>query len=302
MESNKENIYARWLEGQIDSKETEELKASGELEGLEAIISATDKMALPKYDAQAGYAKFKTKHPAKKTATLSPMRRLWPALAAAASVALLIGLFWLFNSGPDVLETGNRLTLTHTFSDQTTVVLNDGSSMVYEEEDWTTQRSVKLVGEAIFNVQKGKPFLVNTAIGNVEVLGTSFNVRAWHNNLNVECYEGRVRVKYGGKEVILTAGESVDGISGTLGDKQNISHEKPFWSMGSSKFNLEPTYRVFEELERQYDVKVITPQIKRPFNGSIPHNDLENALKLICKPMNLTYHILADKKVITIDQ
>ena len=302
MESNKENVYARWLEGQIDPKEAEELKASGELEELAAIIAATDKMALPKYDAQAGYAKFKTKHPAKKTATLRPIRRLWPALAAAASVALLIGFFWLFNSGPDVLETGNQLTLTHTFSDQTTVVLNDGSSMVYEEEDWETQRSVKLVGEAIFNVQTGKPFIVNTEVGKVEVLGTSFNVRAWHENLNVECYEGRVRVKYGTKEVILTAGESVNGISGALGDKQSISHEKPFWSTGSSKFNLEPTYRVFEELERQYDVKVISPRIVQPFNGSFPHNNLKNALDFICKPMNLSYRISADNKVITIEE
>ncbi len=301
MESNKENVYARWLEGQIDPKEAEELQASGELEELEAIIKATDKMALPKYDAQAGYAKFKTKHPAKKTATVRPIRRLWPAFAAAASVALLIGLFWLMNSGPNVLETGNQLTLTHTFSDQTTVVLNDGSSIVYEEEDWEIQRSVKLIGEAIFNVQKGKPFIVNTNAGKVEVLGTSFNVRSWHENLNVECYEGRVRVNYGNKEVILNAGESVDGISGILGNKQSINHEKPFWSIGTSKFNLEPTFRVLEELARQYDVKVISPQIERPFNGSFPHNDLEKALNNICKPMNLTYSISADKKVITIE-
>ena len=117
----------------------------------------------------------------------------------------------------------------------------------------------------------------------------------------MECYEGRVRVNYGNKEVVLTAGESVDGILGTLGDKQNITHEKPLWTTGNSKFKLEPTSEVFKEVERQYDVKVISPKLNRPFNGGFPHNDLESALNLICKPMNLTYRISADKKIVTIE-
>lgn len=300
MESNKDDLYARWLEGQTSSEETDELKKSGELAELEAIIAATDKLALPKYDASAGYAKFKANRPAKQQAKVRPIRKLWPVLTAAASVALLIGVFLFVNRGPDVLETGNKLTLTHTFDDQTRVVLNDGSSLTYKEEEWSEQRSVKLMGEAIFNVQKGRPFIVNTAVGNIEVLGTQFNVRAWHDNLNVECYEGQVRVSYAGQEVILNAGEMVNGITRKLGDKQSIRHEKPFWSTGSSKFYEEPIPEVFKELERQYDVQVLLPKIDRRFNGSFPHNDLGNALSAICKPMNLTPSLSADKKVITI--
>ncbi len=302
MESNKDDLYARWLEGQISPEESKGLQTSGELEELEAIIEATDKLSLPKYDAAAGFAKFKTKHTVKKEATVRPIRRLWPILAAAASVAIIVGVFMFLNSGPDLIETGNRLTLAHTFSDQTRVVLNDGSSLTYQENEWGEQRSVELLGEAIFNVQTGKRFIVNTKIGKVEVLGTSFNVRAWHDNLNVECYEGRVRVNYGNKEVILTAGESVDGILGTLGDKQNITHERPLWTTGNSKFYKEPINQVFKEIERQYDVKVISPQLDRVFNGGFPHNDLETALSLICKPMKLTYRISADKKIVTIEE
>ena len=301
MESNKDDLYARWLEGQITPEETDKLQTSGELAELEAIIQATDELTLPKYDAQAGYAQLKAKRtPVKEEATIRPLRSLWPIMAAAASVAILIGIFWFINSGPDTLETGNKLTLAHTFADQTTVILNDGSSLAYEESDWEQQRSVELIGEAMFKVQKGKPFIVNTKIGRVEVLGTSFNVRAWHDNLNVECYEGQVRVRHGEKDVILNAKEAVNGIAGTLGNKQSISHENSFWSTGYSKFQLEPTYRVFEELERQYDVKVEGVQIQRFFNGGFPHNDLEAALNDICKPMNLEYDLSPDKKTITI--
>lgn len=300
MEANKDNVYARWLEGQISSEEMDELKKSGELVELEAIIAATDKLALPKYDASAGYAKFKANRPAKQQAKVHPIRRLWPVLTAAASVAILVGVFWWMNNSPNRLETGNQLTLSHTFMDQTRVVLNDGSSLVYEEKDWETQRSVTLTGEAIFNVQKGKPFIVNTAIGKVTVLGTSFNVRAWHDNLNVECYEGQVRVSYGGKSVILNARESVNGITGTLGNKQSIIHEKPLWSTGNSKFHQEPINQVFKELERQYDVKIISPKFDRVFNGSFQHGDLETAVNNICKPMNLKFSLSSDKKTVTI--
>ena len=302
MESNKDNVYARWLEGQLSPEETEELQTSGELEALEAIINTADKLSLPKYDASAGYAKFKANRPAKQEAKVRPIRKLRPVLMAAASIAILIGVFWFVNSGPNTLETGNKLTLSHTFSDQTSVVLNDGSSLVYEEEGWETQRSVTLKGEAIFNVQKGKPFIVNTEVGKVAVLGTSFNVRAWHDNLNVECYEGRVQVSYGGKSVILNAREGVDGIAGVLGGKQTISHEKPLWATGNSKFYQEPINQVFKELERQYDVQVQSPKIDRVFNGSFQHGDLETALNNICKPMNLTPSLSADKKVIIITE
>ena len=302
MEADKDNLYARWLEGQLNPEEEANLQSSGELEELEAIIEVADKLVLPKYDASKGFAKFKAKHQPQKEATIRPIRqrRLWPILAIAASVALLIGAFFLLNQGPDYLETGNKLTLTHIFSDQTTVVLNDGSSLSYQEADWATTRSVELKGEAIFNVQSGKPFIVNTNTGTVEVLGTSFNVRAWSDNLNIECYEGTVRVRYGGKETILNAGESVNGIAGNLENKLNITHQKPLWSTGNSKFHNEPVYQVFKELERQYDVQINSSQIERPFNGTFRHDDLETALKDICLPMNLDYTIAEDGKTVRI--
>ena len=302
METDKNNLYARWLEGNLSPEESSELKTSGELEELEAIIKATDKLALPKYDATAGYAQFKANRPSKKPAKVRSIksRKTWTVWAAAASVAILISTFWLINSGPDVIETGNQLTLSHTFSDQTNVVLNDGSTIFYDESDWDTERTIKLVGEAIFNVEKGKPFIVNTDIGTVRVLGTSFNVRAWSNNLNVECYEGRVSVQYGGKEEILNAGESVNGILGNLENKQSITHQKPLWSTGASRFHQEPVNQVFKELERQFDITVISPNIERPFNGSFQHNNLETALKSICLPMDLEYSFDKDGKEVVI--
>lgn len=297
-----DNLYARWLEGKISPEEAEELKSSGALEELETIIGATDALALPKYDTTKGYAQFKARHGGSKIIPIQKIqrRRNWAWLAAAASVALLIGTFWLINNRPNTLESGNQITLAHTFSDQTSVMLNDGSSLTYQEAEWTEERNVELIGEAIFNVQKGKPFIVNTTVGSVTVLGTSFNVRAWGDNLNVECYEGRVQVQYANQTVILGQGESVNGIVGQLEEKRPIGHNKPLWTEGNSKFYKEPLYRVFEELERQYDIEVIVPKIEKPFNGSFQHGDINKALNDICKPMNLQFSLSPDKKVVTV--
>ena len=302
MDSSKDNLYARWLEGQLQPEEEQNLKDAGDLEDLEAVVQAMDKLFLPKYDAEAGYTKFKKDNPPKETTKIRSLtiRRIWPLLAAAASVLLLLyaGNFFLTDSNS--IETGNMTTLSYRFEDQSAVVLNDGSKLVFDEANWQQERVVDLRGEAIFTVQKGIPFIVNTPNGIVEVLGTSFNVRAWGGKLYVECYEGSVRVSSNHQETILTQAQSVNVKDGQMEETQTISHQKPLWTTGSSRFFGENLNQVFKELERQYNIKVNIPTVNRNFNGGFKHNDLETALKDICLPMGLTYDFSENKKEVII--
>jgi len=302
MDTNKDTLYARWLAGDLSAEEEQALQSSGELEELETVINAADKLTLPKYDATAGFDRFKVKNSKPKIAKVSTLktRRIWPMIAAAASILLLIFVGNLLLSGPDTIETGNMATLMHQFKDQSSVVLNDGSSIVYDESNWEKERTMELMGEAIFKVEKGRPFIVNTRAGKVEVLGTSFNVRAWGEKLYVECYTGKVQVTYKGQQVILEKGESVNGVLGQLKEKQTIRHDQPLWSTGNSRFYEEPLSQVFEELERQYDVQINAPTLDRPFSGNFRHDDLELALNAICKPMGLEFEVSGDGKVIEI--
>lgn len=302
MDTNKDTLYARWLAGELSPEEEQALQASGELEELESIINAADNLSLPKYDAAAGFDRFKANHNKPKTAKVHTLktRRIWPILAAAASVLFLVFVGNLLLSGPNALETRNGVTLSHQFKDQSSVLLNDGSSIVYDEGNWDTERSMKLTGEAVFNVEKGKPFIVNTDVGTVEVLGTSFNVRAWGEKLYVECYTGKVRVRYNNQAIILEKGESANGVAGKLQEKQTIQHDQPLWSTGNSRFHGEPLNQVFEELERQYDVQVNVPKLDRPFSGNFKHDDLEIAVRNICVPMGLEYEVLEGGKMVMI--
>lgn len=303
MDANKDTLYARWLAGDLSPEEEQTLQTSGELEELESVINAADKLTLPKYDTAAGYAKFKANKIPPKTATVRTLttRRIWTMMAAAASILLLIYTGNLMLSGTTSIKAGNLANLTHDFKDQTKVVLNDGSKLMYDEANWEQERSVNLEGEAVFDVQTGSPFIVNTPNGTVEVLGTNFNVRAWGKKLHVECYEGSVRVRSNNHETVLSPNQAVNVVAGQM-KEQTITHQKPLWTTGNSRFHEERLDVVFEELERQYDVNVDRSIINRPFNGSFSHDNLDKAVDKICKVMGLKYEISTDGKTITISE
>ncbi|MEQ8553983.1 MAG: FecR domain-containing protein [Cyclobacteriaceae bacterium] len=72
--------------------------------------------------------------------------------------------------------------------DGTHVNLNSGSSLYYYENLETSTREVTLEGEAFLNVKKDKarPFIVQTKHLSARVLGTSFNVKAYPNEVNTK--------------------------------------------------------------------------------------------------------------------
>ena len=298
--NEKDTRYAKWLNGELDSSELEQLRQSGELEELESIIQAADDLALPKYDPEGAYQQFKSSHPARGAKVVPMKRRRW-VLGIAASILLLVAAVFLLNSGEQIIAAENTQTPLHSFLDGSSVVLNDGSNIVYDKKNWNEDRTVQLTGEAFFTVEKGTPFLVKTPNGDVEVLGTGFNVRAWGDKLYVECYHGSVRVTSQAQETVLTRNESVNVAKGEMQTKQAINHQKPLWSTGTSRYYEEDANEVFAELERQYNIAVSAPQLNRSISGSFGHDDLKAALNNVCVPLNLTFVISTDGKTVTVE-
>ena len=108
-------------------------------------------------------------------------------LSAAASIIVLIGLFYLFNLNKQITcitQLGEMKE--YVLPDQSKVILNADSKLTYKKGFWNSSREVYLTGEAIFEVKKGSLFTVNTNKGNVRVLGTSFNVFT-RNNVKIPC-------------------------------------------------------------------------------------------------------------------
>ena len=138
--------------------------------------------------------------------------RLLPYVAAA-SVAFL--LFFIFRDPTKVVLTENAQQLALSLPDGSKVKVNAATEIRYTPGKWKKERRIQLDGEAFFEVTKGESFVVETKLGNVEVLGTSFNVKSRDGIFEVSCRTGKVRVSSGDSRQVLTPGLSTRLMGGT---------------------------------------------------------------------------------------
>jgi transmembrane sensor len=96
-----------------------------------------------------------------------------------------------------VVPMGSRVSFS--LSDGTTVMLNAGSRLTYDNRFGINDRVVQLEGEGYFKVAKDskRPFIVKTSHLNVLALGTAFNVKAYSDDKTIETtlVEGSVKIE-----------------------------------------------------------------------------------------------------------
>lgn len=167
------------------------------------------------------------------------------------------------------------LTYATVKGEQKTVALSDGSSLklnvgtslsVYMTGE---RRQVEMGnGEVFFDVtpDPDRPFEVKIPTGQLQVLGTAFNVKSRAGHVAVDVDHGRVRVK--GKpaspgeaaigDVVLTAGQGVDILpSGRIkGKRRSKIGQVLAWQRQQVVFRNTPVSRVLDELALYHDVKI----------------------------------------------
>ena len=181
------------------------------------------------------------------------------------------------------------------FSDGSKVWLNAASSLRFPAGFTGNERKVELVGEAYFEVSKNASMPFKVAIagkGEVEVLGTHFNVHAYHDEetAHTTLLEGSVRVTglSTGDSHIINPGEQaqVDG-KGQISINKNADTEQAIaWKNGTFNFSNADLEMVLRQLSRWYDVDIkfegAVPQ--RKFAGEIQRDlKLPQVLKLLEK-------------------
>ena len=214
-----------------------------------------------------------------------------------------MGYYFLGTNADKQIETlvGEKKTIL--LPDNSQVVVNAVSTLSYDEGNWEEKRSIKLTGEAFFDVEKGRQFDVETSSGIVTVVGTEFNVIQRPNFFEVSCFEGHVRVSYNGKLDDVRAGDRFRVLNGTV-EKSTITDDFPQWTKNISSFKNVPIEKVFEEIERQYGVKVLfqNMDVQKLFSGGFEHGNLENALISITAPMDLGYELKSGKQVLVYEK
>jgi transmembrane sensor len=249
----------------------------------------------------------------------SKVRRLsFKTIVAAASIVILLGFGWLaFKYQGQAQHKLNPLAYNDTLipagkkvklllSDGSTIILSGGSRLQYPAKFKKSIREVNLLeGEAYFDIYHDahKPFIVNAAGAQVNVLGTAFNIRAYKflKNIQVTVTRGKVSVrglagiKYEKPtQVVLLPNEQVTigKVNGEILKRHINSSDFTGWIQGKYRFDNETLANVAGMLESYYKVKVhfANDDLKNiRFSSEFETTDkLDDLIFAICKANNLS--------------
>ncbi|WP_316832919.1 FecR family protein, partial [Pedobacter aquatilis] len=223
------------------------------------------------------------------------------------------------NTKINTLTTANGETAKVVLPDGTKVWLNAASSISYPSSFAAApRREVSLVGEAYFEAAHDNkhPFVVSSANQTVTVLGTQFDISAYHddNTIKTTLLEGTVQVKTSPNQnsknnpnagtlnksqensLTLSPGQqSTLTKAGTLMTKEVKPELFIDWKEGYFAFDKEPLGSIMKRVGRWYDVEFIfdDPTIKdERFYGTLSRFDnLNKMLNAISKGSEVNFKI-----------
>lgn len=210
------------------------------------------------------------------------------AAAALSSIFFIVGclygrrnsikdskIFAFANNQPRSLYTEKGVKGFTILPDSSKVWLNSDSKISYPAKFSGKYRTVKLSGEAYFEVTKDPmhPMIVETGKSvSVEVLGTSFNLKCYDNEDEAEAtlYTGRIKLNY--RNSMQRKAHSIDiaprqTATYSSADVKNGAAPKVFsyinpgnqkaWKNGNLIFDNTSMSEVFKVLERWHGTKFI---------------------------------------------
>ena len=259
----------------------------------------------------------------------------WLAAAAVFIAVLIAGMLAYQKDSVMEQDPGKYRVITAAYGHTSRVVLPDGSivkmnsgtTLSYPVEFSANVRQVKLVGEAFFEVTKNpnRPFMVHAGNLTVRVLGTSFNVKAYQEDNNVETtlIHGKVQVvmdnepdklitlspnekltvakRAGNTKIAHLPGELKYKLQ-TVAVKPTDNIEEIAWLERKFAFNNTSFEDVAKIIERKYNVKLVfeQEQLKSELiTGVFENEELSRALNLLHMSTSFNYEIKKDTVILS---
>ena len=245
--------------------------------------------------------------PAKKKSFLHRLIAYSAAAVIAAVIAVGNGMYQVKKTRSEMeslmtsisVPAGQRICMT--LQDGSRVWLNAGSTMEYPNIFREDCRTVKLSGEAFFDVttDKERPFLIETFACNVEVLGTKFNIEAnaVDSEFSTALLEGSVRLTENstGSPMILKPGEKAELIQGRLRRSRITNPDEYLWTDGIISLQCDSFSELLKRLEKAYDVRFVVKLPNDPVvhcKGKIRVSDgIEHAMEILRMGTDFEYEI-----------
>lgn len=229
-----------------------------------------------------------------------------PVFRIAASVILIVGLgfagIYIGTNGfgknsTNVISVGiEQKNVPVNLPDGSKVFLNRNSRIEYPDRFDSQKRTVKLEGEAFFNVEYDatRPFSVDAGKADITVLGTSFNVNTENNKVEVFVTEGKVRLS--NKEnhsVTLEPGDLGSVIDNRTSKNINTDPNYLAWKTDILVFEGDRLEKVISDLKKVHninieieDAEINNLRVTSVFDNQSP----ETIIRIICTTFNLEYY------------
>lgn len=199
-----------------------------------------------------------------------------------------------------------------TLEDGTVVQVNAASELLFPTHFKQHSRQVHLKGEACFKVKtdKAAPFYVQLGTLNVQVTGTSFNIKAYDEEADIQIalIEGSVHVREGQK-VLATLTPGQQFTYHKMGGEYNVSDVNlsavTDWTEGKFIFYNETIDHIMREISRWYDVDInVSNEIKEMrYSGILsrkqPLTEMLDALRMT-QELDFTFH--KNKKIDAVEK
>lgn len=253
------------------------------------------------------------------------LRRIfWLGAAAVLAALLYVGYTFLpekHRTAPErepvkwlTRQNGRGMRSVIELADGSRIWLNADSRLAYPEAFIGKTRNVQLTGEAFFDVadKPGQPFIIHLAGGTIQVLGTSFNIRAYDNEpLQTSVASGKVAFipKYNGNLARRDTFYITPDTKLTYSQNNNrivkqVTHsvDDKAWTEGRLVFKAATFEEIALELERAFGITVVfTTDAPKHYvlTGSFQENTLEEILYYLSRSKEFHYTINGNELLIS---
>jgi ferric-dicitrate binding protein FerR (iron transport regulator) len=238
-----------------------------------------------------------------------PVRRArfgWMRIAASLIIIAGVGLlgYWLLNpSVKEISRVARQDVLKDTLPDGSLVTLNKESVISYPSNFKGETRQVILKGEAFFNVtpDKEKPFVILANGTRITVVGTSFNVKNIHGNVEVVVETGIVTVTKGARTVQLKPNEkvTVNATDSVLTEEKVTDKLYKYYRTKEFVCDETPLWKLVEVINEAYHAQIIigNPALRNMTLTTTFHNE---SLDQVLDVISITFNIKVVKEGNTI--
>lgn len=283
MTEEEEQLFLQWLDAKTEHQDF--LAETMEVWEISKLAENTQ-------DHQADWEKINA-HLEKKPTKVR--RFFWRWAAAAAMIPLIALSYWMIqisnNSAIiewELVQTDENEQKELRLPDGSSISLNENSQIRYPKD--FKKREVELKGEAFFDVAKrnGDPFEIQTNSIKTTVLGTSFNIRAYEEEkeMEVHVFSGKVAVVNAKDSILLLPGEMAETIqkeSHVIKKQKKEVKNATAWKTKKLSFNNLKFKEVFKDLEHYFDIEIDIRNkdlLDCHFTGNYKDPQLEEILKV----------------------